>query len=136
MALLASTARNFYRNFSDLSDNIHAIDHLSKKRVLAVKLGHWPKGDEELASVGILTRVRHRQAAYTIMFKGARDLIIETITGAAKARSGRIASLDHEPIDDAVKRGVVVEPFSFHDPSSFRIGPVFGAFRESNEVCD
>ena len=57
--------------------------------------------------------------------------------GAAFAQRGAkgFASLDHEPVDDAMKNGaVVVRAGAFpHGPG---VGPLFGARRQPDEVLD
>lgn len=40
-----------------LPDDIHAIDNFAKHHMLAVEMGKRNSGDEELATIGVWTRV-------------------------------------------------------------------------------
>lgn len=73
-------------------------------------------GDEELAAVGVFAFIRHSQhtAFVELATQRALQLIIEVLvpdTGAAFARAGGVAALDHEVEDVAVEGEVVVVGF-------------------------
>jgi len=84
-------------------------------------------GDEELAPVRIGTGIGHGDRALFMNQRIARELVVECIPGSAAARSGRIAALDDEVGDDAVKGHPIVEPFSGEkDEVVDRLGRVTG----------
>ena len=49
------------RNFANLSDNIHAINYLTKNYMLPVKMGALVQSDEKLTTVCVGTSVSHRE---------------------------------------------------------------------------
>ena len=109
--------------------------------VLSVELRDRLFCDEELATVGPATRwpragVGHGKEAWLVEGEGGIDLILEEVAGVAAAVTGSIAALDHKSGDNAMEGGVVVEGLIVHLLQGFRIGPVFGALGEADEICD
>ena len=112
---------------------------LAEDGVLAVELGDGVFGDEELRAVGAAARwagtgIRHGEAAGDVEGEGGIDLVFEEVTWVAHACSGGVAALDHEAGDDSVEGGAVVEGLVVHLLQGLRVGPVFGAFGEADEV--
>ena len=73
-------------------------------------------GDEELASTGILAGVRHAQSAGAVFVGIEVRLTLDLVARPPGADprvprfpGQRVASLDHEVRDDAVKSGPVIE---------------------------
>src|SRR5262249_13914836 len=99
-------------------DDCLALPNLAEYGVFAVEPIGRDVGNEKLAAVGIRAGVGHGQAA-DLMFMGI-DFVFELVTRAATPGPGRVASLDHEIGDDAMKDGAVIEFFA----------------REKNEVVD
>jgi hypothetical protein len=60
---------------SHLSYNPHSFFDASKNCVLAVEMRGWSKGDEELRSIGIGSRIGHAEDTCPCMFQGRVDLI-------------------------------------------------------------
>src|SRR5713226_7560560 len=72
-------------------------------------------GDEELAPVRVGTRVGHSQTPGHIKPQRRHKLVFKRKPGAlrpAHAGAQRVATLDHEARDDAVKNEAIVETFS------------------------
>lgn len=69
-------------------------------------------GDEELAAVRARAGVGHGEDAGFAVAEGFVELVRELVAGTAGAVAARIAALDHEVGDDAVKgQAVVVAAF-------------------------
>src|SRR5688572_27914785 len=83
--------------------------HLAEHRVLAVQVRLRRVRDEELAAVRVRAGVGHRDHAALVLERIALALVGELVAGAAAAGAGRVARLDHEVVDDAVKLHAVVE---------------------------
>ena len=66
--------------------------------------------DEELRAVSVRAGVRHCEFAGPIeLMRRAFGFILELITGAAHASALRIATLDHEVGNHAMKNGAIVQ---------------------------
>lgn len=98
-------------------DQPHSLNHPhptldpAEDRVFSVKPRCWRQGDEELATIGIRTAIRHAQNARAGMFQVVANLVFKLLAvdrAAAAAGAGRVAGLDHEIRDDAVEYDIVV----------------------------
>ncbi len=79
--------------------------------MLPIQPGRRRQRDEELAPVRIRPAVGHAQDAGAGVLEGGVDLVVELVAvdgGAAAAGAGRVARLEHEVGDYAVKEEVVV----------------------------
>src|SRR5579883_1084050 len=95
--------------FADLSDDIHAAYDFAENRMLIVEVRRRDEGDEELAAVGVRSCVRHRKNSRLRMPELWIEFIFELISGTASASAERIAALNHETINDAVKNRPVIK---------------------------
>ncbi len=121
------------------------IRNLTENGVLALQPRRRVGRDEELRTVRSLdlagnavaaqTSVCHRELVGGVEVKLGADLIVEVVAGAANALSERVATLNHEVRDDAVKNDVFVQG-AFAGLSGCRVRPRFAAVGETNEVRD
>ncbi len=98
-------------DFVALSDLIHGIlsrDHLAEDRMFAVKVRGWQVGDKELAAIGVRSGICHGENARLFVFERAVDLVGKLITRAAGACASRVAALDHEIGDHAMKADAII----------------------------
>lgn len=83
----------------NVGNNIHALKDLTEDNVLTIQPTSLDGGDEELRSIGILTRVGHRQETGTSVAK-LEVLICETAAIDRFATSSvtlcEVTTLDHE----------------------------------------
>src|SRR5438046_1364588 len=85
------------------------VGDLTEDRVLPVEPVRRGDGDEELRPVGTGAGVRHGEQVRPVEGQLGVDLVAELVPRATPPGTGRVASLDHEVVDDAVKdRAVVV----------------------------
>ena len=108
----------FHRYVGERLADVVAGDELADDRVLVVAVAERGGRNEELAIVGVGTAVRQSQEAGG----GVSDINVEFVvlhgpfravgTAAAAAGARRIAALNHEILDDAVKSQTVVEIWS------------------------
>src|SRR5919107_828622 len=63
------------------------------------------------------------------------ELVGEGVAGPADPLAERIAPLDHEPVDDAVKDDAIVVRL-LHLAVAARVGPLLAALGEPDEVLD
>ena len=99
-------------NLITLLDRVHnilAIDYFAEDSVLSIKPWCRYMRDEELASISSWSSVRHRKNARSGVTKRGVELILETVSWPSSSRSGWVAALDHEVIDDSVKRNAVIK---------------------------
>src|SRR5579864_811316 len=69
-----------------------------------------PICNEKLRTIGIASRVRHRQNASIIMSQGQRTrLIIEFIAGTTPTSASRIATLSHKASNDTMEGRIIIE---------------------------
>lgn len=97
---------------TNLSDCIHSFRYASENRMLAVQERRWSKCDKELASVCVGSGVGHGQDASADKAQLGMQLVLESSSidrSTTRTRSCRIATLNHEAIDDPVKENTVVE---------------------------
>jgi hypothetical protein len=100
----------------DLVHHIHAFSDLAENGVHLVEMWLRCVGHEELAAAGVLTGVSHAQGACGVFVGVEVRLTLDLIAWPAgpyawiaRFARERIASLDHEVLDDAVEPGAVVE---------------------------
>ena len=86
--------------------------------VVQVRCG--AKRDEELRAAGIGAGVGHRQDARDVVFQVRVEFVGNLVAGAATTGAGRVAALDHEPVDDPVKNNAVIEAFAGQVDEIFR----------------
>jgi hypothetical protein len=91
--------------------------------------------DEELSAVGVRSSVRHREDASLVVPQLGVKLVGEVIAGAADTLTKRIAALNHELVDDAMKNRAVVVGF-VHFLIRAWIAPLLGAFRQPDKILD
>jgi hypothetical protein len=115
----------------------------AKDGVLSVELGDGLFGDEELAAVGAAaggtrTGVGHGKESGLVKGEVGVDLVLEVVAGVAGTVAHAVTALNHEIGDDAMEGGAVVEGLMAHFLQGLGVGPVFGAFGETDEVgyCD
>src|SRR5690606_17894424 len=77
----------------DLVDRFQAFDDLAEHRVLAVQPRRGHVGDEELAAVGVGTRIGHGQHA-ALVGDAVGGFVFEPVARAAPARTLGAAALD------------------------------------------
>lgn len=98
----------------EIVDNLHAVrSDLSEDGVRAVE--PWGRGcvdEEELAPVGIASGVGHRECSGDILEIGVEFVLefasVDTLPSPPSP--GRISSLDHKVLNDAVEDNPVVVP--------------------------
>jgi hypothetical protein len=84
-------------------------------------------GDEELASVRVRTGVGHGENARFVVPEIGRELVLEAIAGAARARALGATALDHEPADHPVECQVIVKaPFGKVREAQYRARGLIG----------
>jgi hypothetical protein len=109
--------------------------------VLAVERWDGFFGDEELAAVGAAAGgtgagVGHGEEAGLVEGEAGVDLVLEVVAGITGAVADAVTALDHELWDDAMEGGPVVERLVVYLLQGLGVGPVFGAFGETDEVGD
>src|SRR3982751_6016594 len=68
--------------------------------------------DEELAAVRVWSRIRHRKRTHLVPVGIIPRLVLEAIAGSPASRTLRIAPLNHEVVNDSMKRRTVIETIS------------------------
>ncbi len=66
-------------------------------------------GNEKLASIGVRSRVSHREDAGTVVPEGFVKLVLKLVSGIAGTGSLRAAGLNHEVGDDTVEGQLIVK---------------------------
>src|SRR5580704_6071051 len=98
----------------DLVDHVHALNHATEDRVLAVETRLRLEADIKLAAarlairIDVIAQTRGRQRSPQMLFAGA-DLARHVIARAARSIAFRIAALHHESGYYAMKRQIVIE---------------------------
>src|SRR4029453_11686649 len=88
-------------------DNIKAFDNLTKNRVTPVQEAFWPKGNEELAAIGVASCICH--GYNTFLVKSQVTLfVLEFIARTTHAGTGWITALGHEILQHTMEGCPVV----------------------------
>src|SRR5687768_10602544 len=64
------------------------------------------------------------------------NLICKTIPGPAHSRTGWIAALDHESIDDSMENHSVIKRFPFYRLPALRILPFLCSLSKPDKICN
>src|SRR5690606_23066259 len=109
--LVAPVGRNGLDRVDDALRGV--VGDLAEDRVLAVEPGRRHRRDEELRAVGAAAHldagVGHGEQVGLIEHELGVDLAVELVAGPADALTERVATLQHEFLDDAVEDDAVVE---------------------------
>ena len=89
-------------------DHVEAVGHLAEDRMAVVEERSGGGGDEELRTVGSRSGIGHRENPGRTVAQFRVEFVRELVARAATAAFGRIAALEHESLDHAVERDVVV----------------------------
>src|SRR5687767_15926858 len=112
------------------------FDYFAKDRIFSVQGWIRRYGDKELSATSIgLTCVRHRHNAGAVVAMFWTDFIANRKSRTFESCSRGISALNHEIRNDAVERKIVVVRPP-HRPARARIGPLFFALGETNEVLN
>lgn len=98
-------------DFVPLGDFVHHIlphDDFAEDGMLSVEVRGWEVGDEELAAIGVRTRIGHREDAGLVVLERAVNLIRELVARAAGTGARWVAALNHEVGDHAVEGDAVI----------------------------
>jgi len=127
--------RSIPTNFDarDLVDRLHR-PAFAEDRVAAIEMQSGVVHDEKLGAVGIRTAIGHAQEAGAIVIGILPNFIGDDVTRFARSVFQRIATLNHEALDDAVKHAVIVRWLLV--PLAFRGFPRAKSTRETDEVRD
>src|SRR5579883_2762601 len=79
---------------TDVAHDIHAGDGISEDGVVGRQVGLVLQADEELAAVGVGTRVGHRDGAGSI--GPSNRLVVESIAGTSSTGAGGVAALNYK----------------------------------------
>eukprot|EP00406_Dinophysis_acuminata_P010839 CAMPEP_0179225662 /NCGR_PEP_ID=MMETSP0797-20121207/8421_1 /TAXON_ID=47934 /ORGANISM="Dinophysis acuminata, Strain DAEP01" /LENGTH=238 /DNA_ID=CAMNT_0020932681 /DNA_START=27 /DNA_END=743 /DNA_ORIENTATION=- len=98
----------------DLPHDLHPLQDRAEDDVPAVQVRRRHRGDEELASVRVLARVRHGEEPGPLVLQ-LEVLVLELLAvdglAASAVAVGEVPALEHEVLDDAVElRALVAEP--------------------------
>src|SRR5579864_1572416 len=96
-------------------------------------MGRRTEGDEELAAIGVRSRVRHGEHADAIVAQVGMKLVLERVARTAVALAQRVAPLDDKAVDDAMKGDAVIVRLLVA-LLGLRMRPLLGAFRQADEV--
>src|SRR5665811_494798 len=95
----------------DVVQHLLAVDQLPKDGVVLLQLliGQILMHDEELATLGVRSRVCHGKRALVVAQVITRELIVKRVARSTPAGAGRVATLEHETRDNAMEgRDIVV----------------------------
>ena len=99
---------------TDCIDNFHSGDHTAERRILTIQMGRFLVHDEELRT-GAVVRLRARHGQNTALVRNiigkavCRKFALNLFLRTAHAVAHRIAALNHETLDDAVKSQTIIE---------------------------
>src|SRR5262245_25301451 len=91
--------------------------------------------DEELPTVGVGSGVRHRQDALLAVAQAGMELVGELVARSADPLTERVAALDHESVNHAMKNDAVVVRLRDLLVRA-GIGPLLCALGQTDEVGD
>src|SRR6478735_2532537 len=122
-------------HLADLPHDIHPVLDDAEDRVAVVEVWRGAERDEELRAVGVRPGVGHREDALAVVAQARMELVGELVARAAESLAERIATLNHEAVDDAVEDDAVVEGRGFLLAVA-RVRPLPGPLGEADEVGD
>jgi hypothetical protein len=100
----------------DLVHHIHAFGYLPEDGVYSIEVRLWRMTDEELAAAGVLACMGHGESPGDVLVGVEVSLTLDLVPRATRPHPRiagllreRVAPLNHEVWDDAVKSGAVVE---------------------------
>ena len=129
-----------FESRSHAGDGLHhghaGIVALAKERVVLVERRVCLLGDEELAAVGVRPAVCHRQASRPVEVQVGIEFIVEGVARIAHPRACRVAALNHEIRNHAMKGGAVVITLVMLDFFRRWVNPVLCALGQPDEVGD
>ena len=91
-------------------DHVLTLCCFTENCVVAVEVWRRTVSDEELGTVCVRSSVRHREHAWLVVLADCGlAFAFEFVAGATHSCASRIATLDHEVVDHAVKDDAVIE---------------------------
>lgn len=111
------------------------VGDFTEDGVAHIQMRSWCHRDEELRAVGAGASVCHCQQEWAVELQFWVEFVFEAVAWAAHAGAGWVAALDHEPFDDAVEDGAVIE-WPFVRASGVLLGVWRGALCEGDKVFD
>src|SRR5207247_7848251 len=66
-------------SLGDFDGNVYALHYLTEERVMSIQRGVRRHGDEELAAVGVRSRIRHGEPSRPIVSQRRVDLVRELV---------------------------------------------------------
>ena len=98
---------------ADGIDHIQAFDHLTKTGVIAVEMRSIAAAvaDEKLGASGVAAGMRHGKYAAVVKLVFPCEFAVDFVTRASGASPCRIAALNHEIWNHAVKGDAIVKSF-------------------------
>jgi hypothetical protein len=99
-------------HLTHLINHIHPFNHFTKNRVLAIEEVVIDEVDKELGTPGIGTGVCHGDGPAIVPVTGW-EFIRYRVTRAAATGPGRVASLNHETVDNTVEDYTVIVAFLY-----------------------
>lgn len=99
-------------SLADRIDYLLTFGHLTENRVPPVEVGRGVVSNKKLGTIRAWSRICHRENTCLGVFQIGMKLICEFVTRTTAPAASRIAALDHEIRNHAVKRNpVVITPF-------------------------
>lgn len=92
----------------DIFHHIERRGYFTKHRVAVIEKRRRHRGDEKLRAIRARTSIGHGEDAGLVVAQFRVKLIGEFVARATASGFGRVAALQHETINHAVKRNVVV----------------------------
>ena len=113
---------------ADFLDEVEALRHLSKARVVAVEVGGvlTVVDDEELGASGVSACVGHAQHTFVVVLVVAVKLAVDGVSRSTTSNALRASTLGHKPWNHAVKLQSLVKALLGElDEVRDRVGRVF-----------